>query len=91
MYNSKHNLLIATLLKWSNSVMWIGWIIGGLLFLVGGGFIMAEGDILIVLYIVLSAIIFILFCGYISITLEVKATQLELLSSILNKKSESNN
>lgn len=90
MYNSKHNLLISTLNKWSNWAMWLGGIIGGLLFLIGG-LILAEGDTSIGLYLVLSGISLILFCAYISISLEAKATQLELLSSILNKKSDSNN
>jgi len=90
MYNSKHNLLIESLLKWSNGIMWGGGIVSGILFLIGG-FTMSENNMALGLYIILSAIILILFCSYLSITLEAKATQLELLSSILNKKSESNN
>lgn len=87
MYNSKHNLLISTLNKWSNWAMWLGGIVGGLLFLIGG-VILADGDSSLGLYMIISGIVFILFCGYLSITLEAKATQLELLSSILNKQSE---
>ena len=38
MYNSKHNLLIESLLKWSNGIMWGGGILSGILFLIGGEF-----------------------------------------------------
>lgn len=90
MYNSKHNILILNLFKWSNWVMMSGGAISALLLLIGF-YTASEGERGVGLYIIISAIILLLFCWFISVMLEVKATQLELLSGILNKKSEDKN